>query len=156
MVSFLKTTQLQMTHIPLRGTGEIINEVLAGRVQAAMVSLLSVSGHRADPRIQILASTHRNRSVHLPHTPTVMESGYPKFQWNSWGGLLAPVATPSEKIQDMSRAVDKVLSDPAMKMRFTQLGISPTLLSPPQFDAVLKADWLHSAALIADFNILPD
>jgi hypothetical protein len=43
-----------------------------------------------------------------------------------------------------------------MKMRFTQLGISPTLLSPPQFDAVLKADWLHSAALIADFNILPD
>ena len=156
MVSFLKTTQLQMTHIPLRGTGEIINEILAGRVQAAMVSLLSVSGHRADPRIQILASTHTRRSAHLPNTPTVMESGYPKFQWNSWGGLLAPVATPSEKIQDMSRAVDKVLRDPAMKLRFTQLGISPTLSTPTQFDAVLKADWLHSTALIADFKILPD
>ena len=156
MASFLKTAQLQMTHIPLKGTGEIINEILAGRVQAAMVSLLSVSGHRADPRIQILASTHRRRSAHFPHTPTVMESGYPQFQWNSWGGLLAPVATPGEKIQNMSRAVGKVLSDPAMKVRFTQLGISPTLSSPTQFDAVLKADWLHSTALIADFKILPD
>ena len=66
------------------------------------------------------------------------------------------MATPSEKIQDMSRAADKVLSDPSMKMRFTQLGISPTLLSTTQFDAVLKADWLHSTALIADFKILPD
>ena len=156
MASFLKTAQLQMTHIPLKGTGEIINEILAGRVQAAMVSLLSVSGHRADPRLQILASTHTRRSEHLPQTPTVMETGYPKFQWNSWGGLLAPVATPSEKIQDMSRAVDSVLNDPAMKVRFTQLGISPTFASPAQFDAVLKADWLHSAALIADFKILPD
>jgi tripartite-type tricarboxylate transporter receptor subunit TctC len=156
MASFLKTAQLQMTHIPLKGTGEIITEILAGRVQAAMVSLLSVSGHRADPRLQILASTHTRRSEHLPQTPTVMETGYPKFQWNSWGGLLAPVATPSEKIQDMSRAVDSVLNDPAMKVRFTQLGISPTLASPAQFDAVLKADWLHSAALIADLKILPD
>jgi hypothetical protein len=43
-----------------------------------------------------------------------------------------------------------------MKMRFTQLGISPTLSTPTQFDAVLKADWLHSTALIADFKILPD
>jgi len=156
MASFLQTAQLQMTHVPLKGTGEIITEILAGRVQAAMVSLLSVSGHRADPRIQILASTQSRRSEHLPNTPTVRESGYPTFQWNSWGGLLAPVATPSEKIQVMSRAVDKVLSDPAMKVRFTQLGISPTLSSPTQFDAVLKADWLHSAALIADFKILPD
>ncbi len=71
-------------------------------------------------------------------------------------GLLAPVATPSERIQDMNRAVEKVLNDPAMKVRFTQLGISPTLLSPTQFDAVLKADWLHSSALIADLKILPD
>jgi tripartite-type tricarboxylate transporter receptor subunit TctC len=56
----------------------------------------------------------------------------------------------------MNRAVEKVLNDPAMKVRFTQLGISPTLLSPTQFDAVLKADWLHSSALIADLKILPD
>jgi tripartite-type tricarboxylate transporter receptor subunit TctC len=88
MANFLQTTQLQMTHIPLKGTGEIINEVLAGRVQAAMVSLLSVSGHRADPRIQILASTHRHRSAHLANTPTVMESGYPHSSgtvgWACW------------------------------------------------------------------------
>jgi tripartite-type tricarboxylate transporter receptor subunit TctC len=156
MASFSKTAQLQMTHIPLKGTGEIIHEILAGRVHAAMVSLLSVSGHRADPRIQILAITHPRRSAQLPHIPTVSESGYPQFQWNSWGGLLAPVGTPNDKIQELSRAVAKVLSEPAMKMRFTQLGISPTLLSPTQFDAVLKADWLQSSALIADLKILPD
>ncbi len=156
MASFLKTAQLQMTHIPLKGTGEIINEVVSGRVQAAMVSSLSVSGHRADPRIQILATTHSRRSDFLPNTPTVMESGYPQFRWNSWGGLLAPVATPSDKIQDMRQAVDKVLSDPAMKVRFTQLGITPTFASPNEFDEVLKADWRHSANLIADLKIVPD
>lgn len=156
MASFLQTANLQMTHIPLKGTGEIVNDILAGRVQAALVSLLSVAGYRADPRIQFLATTNSRRAEHLPQVPTFMESGYPKYKWVSWAGLLAPAATPSEKVQEMSRAVDKVLNDPAMKVRFTQLGISPTFSSPAQFDEVLKADWLHSAALIADLKIIPD
>ena len=74
-----------------------------------------------------------------------METGYPKFQWNSWGGLLAPVATPSEKIQDMSRAVDSVLNDPAMKVRFTQLGgkiklVQTSKTLDPEAQVILSLD----------------
>lgn len=156
MASILKAANLQMTHIPFKGTGEIMNEILAGRIQAALVSLLSISGYRTDPRIKILATTSTRRSEHLPNIPTVMESGYPKYLWNSWGGLLAPAATPNEKIQSMSGAMDKVMNDPAMKLRFSQLGISPTVLSPGQFDEVLKVDWVHSSALIGDLKIYPD
>jgi tripartite-type tricarboxylate transporter receptor subunit TctC len=86
MASFLQTTQLQMTHIPLKGTGEIINEVLAGRVQAAMVSLMSVSGHRADPRIQILASTPPTSFSAFPQHPDRHGVGLPPISVEQLGG----------------------------------------------------------------------
>lgn len=156
MLGFLKTANLQMTHIPLKGTGEIINEILTGRVQAAMVSLISVYGYRSDPRIKFLAITDRQRSENLPHVPTVMESGYPKFKWRSWAGLIGPAATPTEKAMEMNRVVAKVLNDPIMKTRFMQLGLSPYPSTLAQFDVVLKDDWHQANALMTDFKIQPD
>lgn len=156
MASFLKSANLQMAHIPLKGTGEIINEVLSGRIQAAMVSSLSIYGYRADPRIKLLATSGSRRSEFFADVPTISESGYSQFKWLVWAGLLAPAATPVDKVDDMNRAVAKVINDPAMKSRFTQLGISPKSLSRAQFENVLKDDWLNASPLIAQFKIIQD
>lgn len=156
IASFLKSANLQMAHIPLKGTGEIINEVLSGRIQAAMVSSLSIYGYRADPRIKLLATSGSRRSEFFADVPTISESGYSQFKWLVWAGLLAPAATPVDKVDDMNRAVAKVINDPAMKSRFTQLGISPKSLSRAQFENVLKDDWLNASPLIAQFKIIQD
>lgn len=156
MASFLGSANLQMAHIPLKGTGEIITEVLSGRIQAAMVSSFSIYGYRDDSRLKLLATTDIRRSEFLPHLSTIAESGYPKFKWVVWAGLLAPVTTPTGKLEEMNRAVAKVISDPAMKLRFFQLGISPKSLPRAQFDSLLKEDWLQSSQLISQYSIVND
>ncbi|PQA80958.1 hypothetical protein C5F52_23275 [Limnohabitans sp. TS-CS-82] len=82
------------------------------------------------------------------------ESGYPQFKSQVWVGILAPAATPNDKVDDMNRAVAKVINDSVMKTRFTQIGISPKSLSRSQFDNLLKDDWLQASPLIEQFKIL--
>lgn len=156
MASFLKTADLQMAHIPLKGTNEIINEVLSGRVQAAMVSSLSIYGYRSDPRIRLLATTGSRRSEFLPDVPTIAESRYPQFKWLVWAGLLAPAGTPAEKVENVNRALAKVIKEPAMKARFMQLGISPRSMSRAQFDRLLEDDWSGASQLINQFELTED
>jgi tripartite-type tricarboxylate transporter receptor subunit TctC len=156
MASFLKSANLQMVHIPLKGTSEIINEVLSGRVQAAMVSSIGIYGHRSDPKIRLLATSGSRRSEFFADIPTISESGYPQFKSQVWVGILAPAATPNDKVDDMNRAVTKIINDSGMKTRFTQMGISPKSLSRSQFESVLKDDWLHASQLIAQFKIVQD
>lgn len=149
LASFLNHANLQMTHIPLKGTGEIIQEILAGRIQAAMVSAFSIYGHRSDPRIKLLAVTGKQRSNFFPDLPTLSELGYTNFNWSSWIGLLAPVQTPPEKNKAMHLAVARVLEDPVMKSRFHQLGIAPRGLTIHEFDTVLRDSWVAASALIS-------
>lgn len=156
MLSFLKTANLQMTHIPFKGTGEVIHEVISGRIQAAFVSSLSIFSYRDDPRIKLLASSDAGRSEFLPHLSSISELGYPKFRWVVWAGLLAPSATPTEKLDEMSRAIHKVINDPNVKLRFNQLGFFPRVLPRSQFETVLKGDWQNTSELMTQFKNEPD
>jgi tripartite-type tricarboxylate transporter receptor subunit TctC len=141
MASFLERAGLQMVHLPLKGTGEIITELLAGRVQVAMVSAFSMQPYKADPRLKMLASTDTRRSVLVPDLPTLHETGYPQYKWTVWTGLLAPAATPSGVVQDINRAVARVFEDPQTQTRFQQMGLSLRSLTVAQFESLLREDW---------------
>jgi tripartite-type tricarboxylate transporter receptor subunit TctC len=156
MASFLNKAGLQMVHIPLKGTGEIIQEVLAGRVQAAMVCVFSIQAYKADPRVQLLATTFNERTDTLVQLPTVAESGYPQYSWVAWTGLIAPSGTPTEKIDNMNSAIAQVFRDPVMQARFKASGIAPSALSIPQFDKLLHKDWAQSSAVIERFKLTLD
>lgn len=156
MASFLNRAGLNMVHMPLKGTSEIINEVLSGRVQAAMVSTLSIQAYKADQRLKLLAVTHAHRSAQFADLPALAESGLPGFKWTSWAGLLAPAGTPKDKLQELNNAVNKVLSKPQMKKRLEVLGIMLSPLSVDQFDSLLRDDWRQSLGLISQLNITLD
>jgi tripartite-type tricarboxylate transporter receptor subunit TctC len=141
MASFLAKAGLQMTHIPTKSTGEAVNEVLAGRVQAVISSSIGVIGFQDDARIKLLASTGQARSVFLPKLPTVAESGLPGYAFDSWIGLLAPAATPKAEVERLNVAANKVLGDPAIQERFKRLGVEPRSQSPEEFQKLLRADW---------------
>ena len=141
MASFLAKAGLQMTHIPTKSTGEAVNEVLAGRVQAVISSSIGVMGFQDDARMKLLASTGQSRSPFLPKLPTVGESGLPGYAFDSWIGLLAPAATPKAEVERINAAANKVLADPAIQERFKRLGVEPRSQSAEAFQKLLRADW---------------
>lgn len=148
MASFLAKAGLQMTHIPTKSTGEAVNEVLAGRVQAVISSSIGVIGFQNDARMKLLASTGEARSPFLPTLPTVAESGLPGYAFDSWIGLLAPAGTPRAEVDRLHAATNKVLADPAIQERFKRLGIEPRSQSVEAFQKLLRADWDAMGAVV--------
>jgi len=148
MAAFLAKAGLQMTHIPMKSTGEAVNEVLAGRVQAVISSSIGVIGLQNDARVKSLASTGRRRSPFLPNLPTVEESGLPGYEFDSWIGLLAPAGTPKTEVDRLNAAVTRVMGEPAMKERFARLGVEPRSSSAEDFQKLLRADYDTMGAVV--------
>lgn len=141
MASFLAKAGANMQHIPMKSTGDAVNEVLAGRVQGVTSATIGVAGFRQDPRIKLLAYTGSQRSKFMPELPTVAEAGLPGFKFDSWFGLLAPASTPKAEVDRINAAMAKVLADPVVQERFTKLGVEPGAMSSDEFQRVLRADW---------------
>jgi tripartite-type tricarboxylate transporter receptor subunit TctC len=148
MASFLAKAGLQMTHIPMKSTGEAVNELLAGRVQAVTSSSIGVMGLQSDARIKPLASTGKVRSPFLPNLPTAHESGLPGYQFDSWIGVLAPAGTPPAEVEKLHAAIARVIAEPAMQERLTRLGIEPRSSSTADFQKLLRTDWDTMGAVV--------
>jgi tripartite-type tricarboxylate transporter receptor subunit TctC len=148
MASFLAQAGAQMQHIPMKSTGDAVNEVIAGRVQGVVPAVIGVVGFKQDPRIKLLAYTGTKRSRFLPELPTVAEAGVPGYHFDSWFGLLAPAATPKAEVERINAAVQKVLADPAVQQRFANLGVEPAPMSSDDFQKLLRADFDTAAAIV--------
>ncbi len=148
MASFLATAGAQMQHIPMKSTGDAVNEVLAGRVQSVTSSTIGVLQFRTDPRVKFIAYTGKERSRFLPELPTAAESGLPGYSFDSWFGLLAPASTPRAEIEKINAAMNKLLADPAIQERFARLGVESKGMSPDDFQKLLRADWDTAATIV--------
>lgn len=155
MAAFLARAGLHMSHIPMKGSGEMLQELLAGRVHAAMFSPVSLQALKASNRLQPLAITSLQRSPLWPQLPTVAESGYAGFQWTSWGGLLAPKDTPEAAIQNIHEALTRVLAESSLQQRLQALGFVCSQLTHAQFDKVRQNDWADSLGLIQQLRLDP-
>lgn len=148
MASFLAKAGLEMQHIPMKSTGDAVNEVLADRVQGVTGATIGLVGFRQDPRIKLLAYTGAKRSKFLPELPTVSESGLAGFRFDSWFGLLAPAGTPKVEIDKINAAFQKAIADPVVQDRLARVGLEVSTASPEEFLAILRADWDSAAAIV--------
>jgi tripartite-type tricarboxylate transporter receptor subunit TctC len=148
MASFLAKAGATMQHIPMKSTGDAVNETLAGRVQGVVPAVIGVVPFKQDPRIKLLAYTGTTRSRFLPELPTVAEAGVPGYKFDSWIGLLAPAATPKAEVERINAALQKVLADPAVQQRFANLGVETMPMSADDFQKLLRADWDVAAAIV--------
>ena len=148
MASFLAKAGLEMQHIPMKSTGDAVNEVLADRVQGVTGATIGLVGFRQDPRIKLLAYTGAKRSKFLPDLPTVSESGLTGFRFDSWFGLLAPAGTPKAEIDKINTAFQKAIADPVVQDRLSRVGLEVSTASPEEFMAILRADWDSAAAIV--------
>ena len=148
MAYFLAKAGLEMQHIPMKSTGDAVNEVLGARVQGVTSATTGVVGYRGDARIKMLAYTGAQRSKFLPELHTVAESGLPGFKFDAWMGVLAPAGLPKAELDRLNSAVQKVMADPVVQERFARIGIESTAASPEEFQKILRADWDTAAQIV--------
>ena len=148
MSSFLIRSGLQMTHIPLKGSNEILNEMLAKRIDAAMLPIATLINYKSDDRIKLLAITDISRSTTMPELPTIWESGFQDFYWLSWTGLLAPANSPISKINTLSQSVASIIQDPSMQLQLQNMGLKFQPKERKNFEEFLRNDWVNTSILI--------
>jgi len=139
---------IDLVHVPYKGTGQSVPALLGGQVALLYSALPSIAGHLKDGKVKILAISSAKRAAQTPEVPTVAESGIPGYDYVAEIGLLAPAGTPREIIQRLAGEVAKVVKQPDVVQRFTQLGIDPVGSTPQEYAALNKADYEKYARLV--------
>ena len=137
---------IDMVHVPYKGSGSVMPDLLGGHVNALFAAMPTVTGYIRDNKLRALAVTTPRRFRGLPNVPTVAESGYPGFDLSTWFGILAPAGTPKPIIDRVQAEVVKALKDPAVLARLGDYEIFGT--TPEEFAAFLKVDIDKTAKLI--------
>ena len=148
MAYFNGLAGIDVVHVPLKATGEAINEVISGRAQAVIAASIGALAFAKDSRIRLIGVTSPKRSKYLPDVPTIAESGLPGYQFDSWFGLLGPVATPAAEVTRVNAAMAKVLKDPVVLERLDKQGIEPLAMNNADFAKLLAVDYKRMAEVV--------
>lgn len=126
-------TKTQMSHVPYKGGGQALTDLMGGHVQFFFSSASAAMAHLASGKIRALAISSPQRQSALPQIPTVAESGLPGFAYSLWGGLFAPIGTSDDIVAMLNREVNSVLSEALFKNRLEGDGNTVRNNSPAQF-----------------------
>ena len=130
---FKSATGTSMVHIPYRGAGPALNDVLSGQVPVYFDQVASSLPHVKSGKLRALAVSWPQRLDVLPEVPTYGELGYPQANDPSWFGLVAPASTPAELVNRMQQAVAAALKEPAVRERLAGQGLYPSGTTPAEF-----------------------
>ena len=146
-------TGIQITHVPYKGSGPGITDLLGGHVQLMFAGPLGVEQHIKGGRLRALAVADARRSVVLPDVPTMAEGGVPGVETGTWYGMLAPARTPPALIDTVYRAIAKVLQLPDLKARLLAQGVDIVASPPQQFAAFLRSEVAKWAKVVKDAKV---
>jgi tripartite-type tricarboxylate transporter receptor subunit TctC len=153
MELFKRQANVDLIHIPYKGSSPSISDLIGGRVMLTMDSLVQSFPHLKAGRLKALAVLGPRRAALLPEVPTIAEAGLPGYALTNWFGLLAPAATPKEAVLRIHAGVIRVLSDPEVKKRIADLGADVVGNSPEEFGAAMRAESAQWAEIIKAANI---
>ena len=132
--------KLDMTHIPYRGSGPAIADVLAGQVPMAFESTGAMVPHLNSGKVRALATTGAVRAKNLPDLPTMKELGYPKFVVENWYGIFVPAKTPTPLVNTLNKEINKVLASAEVAESLSKMGSLNGEQTPEQFAAFIKKE----------------
>jgi tripartite-type tricarboxylate transporter receptor subunit TctC len=153
---FAQRAGIQLTHVPYKGGGQAISDLVGGQVPLGSLGNTPVLPHYRAGKLRILAQSTKARSASLPDVPTYEQAGYPGLVLDQWLGLFAPAGTPREAIQRMNAEVEKALADPAIRERFAQGGLEPIGGSSEQFAKLYRDDYEKYGRLVKQLNVKID
>ena len=146
-------TGIKMQHIPYKGSGPAVADLIGGQVHLYFSAPISVIPHIKSGRLKAIAISGETRSPALPQVPTFTEAGLSGFDLKFWYGVLAPAGTPKEILDKLSAEFARIVVMPDIKEKLSSQGADPFVSTPEQFAAVMKADLAKYEKVIKAANI---
>lgn len=149
-------TGVSLTHVPYKGAGPVVTDLLGGNVDVFITTPASVVSHIKAGKLKALAVTSDSRLASLPDVQTVAEAGVPQFKLDSWFALYAPAGTPADVVQTLNQAVNKALMLPDVKKRSEESGTTTEVMTPAQLGSFTKKELDFWGQVIKKANITLD
>jgi tripartite-type tricarboxylate transporter receptor subunit TctC len=153
---FKSMAGIDMLHVPYKGTGQAVTDLLAGQIDVMFAPAQTVMPQVQAGKLKAYGVTSARRSTTLPELPTAAESGLPGYEAIGWFGLLAPADTPRDVVDKLSRDANKVLAEPEVRQKMLALGAEPSGNSPAQFASFIRDDMAKWSKLMAERGIQPE
>jgi tripartite-type tricarboxylate transporter receptor subunit TctC len=153
---FKSMAGVELLHVPYKGTGQAVTDLLAGQIDLLFAPAQSVMPHVQAKKLKAFAVTSARRSPTVPDLPPVAEAGVKGYEAIGWFGLLAPAATPPAIVAKLSADANRVLNDPDVKQRMFVLGAEPSGNTSAQFAAFIRADQAKWSKLMRERGITPE
>jgi len=152
---FKLVTGADVTHIPYKGTQEVITDLLGGRVDYYFAPISAALSNIRDGKLRAIAVSSAKRSSSLPDVPTVAESGVPGFEFTLWFGLWGPAGMPADVVDKISKDVNRALADASVRDRLVKLGNDPMNMTPAEFGQFVRREVTDYARVTKAAGIKP-
>lgn len=146
-------TGANLTHVPYKGGGQAMTDVLGGTIPLVYTAVAGAHGHVKSGKLKALAVSSAQRTSALPDVPTFVESGVPDFVVNSWVGLLAPAGTPAAMVTRLNTELNAVLNDATVREKLRVMGIEPAPGTPEQYRDEIRRDLDRYGAVVKSAGI---
>jgi tripartite-type tricarboxylate transporter receptor subunit TctC len=153
---FKLQAKVDMVHVPYKGSGQAIIDLIAGQVQLNFDSVPAVINHVKANKLRALAVTSQRRFVLLPTIPAIAESGLPGFDLSTWWGIVMPVGVSRDVVTRVHAATVKLLSQPDVKETIGSVGAEIVGSSPSDFASFIRVERAKYAKIISEANIKLD
>ena len=153
---FQRRAGVKFAHIPYKGAGPVVTDLMGGSVDLFFANTQSVAGQIAGGKLRAIAVASPKRLEILPDVPTIAEQGYPGFEAATWSGLVAPAATPKPIVDRLNAEVVKALNSPETRQKLRDDGSTPLGGTPQQFADFLKAEHAKWGAVVREAGIKLD
>jgi len=150
---FMIQAGIDVVHVPYKGGGPAMADVIGGQAQIVMPSLIQVVPHIKSGRLKVLGTSGTRRSAVLPDVPTIAESGVPGYEAHNWWGLLAPAGTPAPVIEKLHRDLTSVLSSRETEKRFETEGAEVVRMTPAEFGGFISAELVKWSRVAREVGI---
>jgi tripartite-type tricarboxylate transporter receptor subunit TctC len=147
---------VDIVHVPYKGNGPAITDLLADRVQLLFTSTGPVEGHLKTGKLKALAVTGRTRNPALPNVPTIAESAIPNYEFRLWYGIVAPAGTPAPIVERINTELRKTMASAEVQEKLASIGGNLNVGSPQEFGALVRDEVVRWTKLAHDLNIKAD
>lgn len=150
---FKERTKVQVTHVPYKGTGAAVADLVAGRVQLMMDSPVALLPFVRSGKLRALAVASDSRLPLLPDLPTLAEAGLPGIEVSGWYGLLVPAATPPASIEKLRAAIDAAVRSPEVSARISEVGAVPKTGTPREFSELMATEYARWTPIVKALDL---